>query len=165
MICLYEKGANPKVPESPDVWLDTNGMIHHVLGDYFLSIDDAGKAGDSYKKALDCYTKRAAYYGSKATKLAWKQFGASVGDILVSAAVVGLTTGKTQRTYTQPRRSAYQSRQTTHKPAVRSTSSGPTGSQGRPTTYTTGYKQSYVSHPRLCLPGRVSHALGRCGIG
>ncbi len=144
---LYEKGADPKVPESPDVWLDANGMIHHVLGDYFLSIDDVGKAGDSYNKALDCYKRRATYYSSQATKLAWKQFGALMLDAMVSGvADGGAARGYSQpgRSTYQPRQSGYQSRPKTYRPAVRYVSPPRTG-LGSPITRTAGYKQSYMS--------------------
>ncbi len=87
---LYEKGANPKFEDSSAGGMEINGTINHILGDYFLAQDNFDKARAYYVKAQDYYNNVAGKHNGDATKLVWKQAGATAGAIVLIAAALPL---------------------------------------------------------------------------
>jgi ankyrin repeat protein len=72
-IYLYEKGANPNFNDTSDEDIELNGVMQHILGDYFLAKDKCGRARAYYEKAQACYKKSADKYNGDVSKIMWKQ--------------------------------------------------------------------------------------------
>jgi len=84
IIYLYEKGAKSDFEHVSDAGLEAAGNVHHVLGDYFLSLGRTEQSRDSYAESRELYTKLADKYNGDVTKLQWKT--------IAGYAVMGLAT-------------------------------------------------------------------------
>lgn len=148
-VFLYEKGADPTIP---DKWVETNGKISHILGDYFLSLDQYDKAKESYKKAKDYYDKTIVSCKSDVSTIELKQFGRA---LLVGAAEGFLSAASSYQARLQARHLGQIS-------AMRYADRTHTGIQGY-STYMAKYNQDYVPTYRTAnltslpaLPGNAS---------
>ncbi len=138
---LYEKGANPDFERTSDSGMDASGIVHHVLGDYFLGRNQADKARASYAKSRDCYKAAAEKYNGDVNRLQWKTVGAYAAMALAGAA----------QSYGQTYQANMQSRQMAQIAGMKYATQTGTGFQGY-SSYMARYNASNVSTFHMAGP-------------
>ena len=136
VIFLYQMGADTTVPEDK---IEINGRLQHLLGDYFLAIDQYDKARNSYQKAQDFYTQTAKAYKGDVTKIAWAQVGSMVGRVVLEG-VIGAADAVAMQGY-QPNVNTKLNTQILAMKYAQKTNTGVKGYQN----YMDNYKSTYIS--------------------
>jgi hypothetical protein len=125
-VYLYENGADPSID---DKWVEINGKAHHVLGDYFLSLDNHDQAASSYRRARDSYKRTVESVKGDVAAIRMQEFGLALLGGLVDAG--------------QSYQGRLQSRQLAQISALKYADSTHTGIQGYQ-AYMTRYNRTYV---------------------